>query len=202
MRVNKKNNDIITCSSVLNHLRSKRVCVFYSLLFLALLEVRTYSRKTTSIDWRDSRRVIFSRFLPRAMVASTVFEADSARCFHSNARGKSEISPLVFRLFKRSKIQRLDSKVLTFSFTSSSFVRRLYSDWHVIHHHHHRKWSILTTGPSLVRRFSPRRRKLRLEFKRATVLPARNWKSQIVPTTTEISNPSQSFRSLFGIAGA
>lgn len=116
MRVNKKNNDIITCSSVLNHLRSKRVCVFYSLLFLALLEVRTYSRKTTSIDWRDSRRVIFSRFLPRAMVASTVFEADSARCFHSNARGKSEISPLVFSLFKRSKIQRLDSKVLTFFF--------------------------------------------------------------------------------------
>ena len=106
MRVNKKNNDIITCSSVLNHLRSKRVCVFYSLLFLALLEVRTYSRKTTSIDWRDSRRVIFSRFLPRAMVASTVFEADSARCFHSNARGKSEISPLVksFQTFKNSKI--------------------------------------------------------------------------------------------------
>ena len=106
MRVNKKNNDIITCSSVLNHLRSKRVCVFYSLLFLALLEVRTYSRKTTSIDWRDSRRVIFSRFLPHAMVASTVFEADSARCFHSNARGKSEISPLVksFQTFKNSKI--------------------------------------------------------------------------------------------------
>lgn len=106
MRVNKKNNDIITCSSVLNHLRSKRVCVFYSLLFLALLEVRTYSRKKTSIDWRDSRRVIFSRFLPRAMVASTVFEADSARCFHSNARGKSEISPLVksFQTFKNSKI--------------------------------------------------------------------------------------------------
>ena len=92
MRVNKKNNDIITCSSVLNHLRSKRVCVFYSLLFLALLEVRTYSRKTTSIDWRDSRRVIFSRFLPRAMVASTVFEADSARCFHSNALGRANIA--------------------------------------------------------------------------------------------------------------
>jgi len=202
MRVNKKNNDIITCSSVLNHLRSKRVCVFYSLLFLALLEVRTYSRKTTSIDWRDSRRVIFSRFLPRAMVASTVFEADSARCFHSfECAGKSKYRHSS-SLFKRSKIQRLDSKVLTFSFTSSSFVRRLYSDWHVIHHHHHRKWSILTTGPSLVRRFSPGRRKLRLEFKRATVLPARNWKSQIVPTTTEISNPSQSFRSLFGIAGA
>lgn len=202
MRVNKKNNDIITCSSVLNHLRSKRVCVFYSLLFLALLEVRTYSRKTTSIDWRDSRRVIFSRFLPRAMVASTVFEADSARCFHSfKCAGKSKYRHSS-SLFKRSKIQRLDSKVLTFSFTSSSFVRRLYSDWHVIHHHHHRKWSILTTGPSLVRRFSPGRRKLRLEFKRATVLPARNWKSQIVPTTTEISNPSQSFRSLFGIAGA
>ncbi len=93
-------------------------------------------------------------------------------------------------------------KCWLFSFTSSSFVRRLYSDWHVIHHHHHRKWSILATGPSLVRRFSPGRRKLRLEFKRATVLPARNRKSQIVPTTTEISNPSQSFRSLFGIAGA
>jgi hypothetical protein len=90
MRVNKKNNDIITCSSVLNHLRSKRVCVFYSLLFLALLEVRTYSRKTTSIDWRDSRRVIFSRFLPRAMVASTVFEADSARCL--NALGRANIA--------------------------------------------------------------------------------------------------------------
>jgi len=43
MRVNKKNNDIITCSSVLNHLRSKRVCVFYSLLFLALLEVLLWS---------------------------------------------------------------------------------------------------------------------------------------------------------------
>lgn len=200
MRVNKKNNDIITCSSVLNHLRSKRVCVFYSLLFLALLEVRTYSRKTTSIDWRDSRRVIFSRFLPRAMVASTVFEADSARCFHSNALGRANIATRhVF-----SNVQKFKDwiqKCWLFSFTSS-FVRRLYSDWHVIHHHHHRKWSILTTGPSLVRRFSPGRRKLRLEFKRATVLPAGNWKSQIVPTTTEISNPSQSFRSLFGIAGA
>ena len=64
--------------------------VFYSLLFLALLEVRTYSRKTTSIDWRDSRRVIFSRFLPRAMVASTVFEADSARCL--NALGRANIA--------------------------------------------------------------------------------------------------------------
>lgn len=115
MRVNKKNNDIITCSSVLNHLRSKRVCVFYSLLFLALLEVRTYSRKKTSIDWRDSRRVIFSRFYREAMVASTVFEADSARCFHSNARGKSKYRHSS-SLFKRSKIQRLDSKVLTFFF--------------------------------------------------------------------------------------
>jgi hypothetical protein len=116
MRVNKKNNDIITCSSVLNHLRSKRVCVFYSLLFLALLEVRTYSRKTTSIDWRDSRRVIFSRFLPRAMVASTVFEADSARCFLSfECAGKSKYRHSS-SLFKRSKIQRLDSKVLTFFF--------------------------------------------------------------------------------------
>ena len=92
MRVNKKNNDIITCSSVLNHLRSKRVCVFYSLLFLALLEVRTYSRKKTSIDWRDSRRVTFSRFYREAMVASTVFEADSARCFHSNALGRANIA--------------------------------------------------------------------------------------------------------------
>lgn len=200
MRVNKKNNDIITCSSVLNHLRSKRVCVFYSLLFLALLEVRTYSRKTTSIDWRDSRRVIFSRFLPRAMVASTVFEADSARCFHSNALGRANIATR--QVFSNvQKFKDWIQKCWLFSFTSS-FVRRLYSDWHVIHHHHHRKWSILTTGPSLVRRFSPGRRKLRLEFKRATVLPARNWKSQIVPTTTEISNPSQSFRSLFGIAGA
>jgi hypothetical protein len=201
MRVNKKNNDIITCSSVLNHLRSKRVCVFYSLLFLALLEVRTYSRKTTSIDWRDSRRVIFSRFLPRAMVASTVFEADSARCFHSNALGRANIATR--QVFSNvQKFKDWIQKCWLFSFTSSSFVRRLYSDWHMIHHHHHRKWSILTTGPSLVRRFSPGRRKLRLEFKRATVLPARNWKSQIVPTTTEISNPSQSFRSLFGIAGA
>lgn len=200
MRVNKKNNDIITCSSVLNHLRSKRVCVFYSLLFLALLEVRTYSRKTTSIDWRDSRRVIFSRFLPRAMVASTVFEADSARCFHSNALGRANIATR--QVFSNvQKFKDWIQKCWLFSFTSS-FVRRLYSDWHMIHHHHHRKWSILTTGPSLVRRFSPGRRKLRLEFKRATVLPARNWKSQIVPTTTEISNPSQSFRSLFGIAGA
>lgn len=198
MRVNKKNNDIITCSSVLNHLRSKRVCVFYSLLFLALLEVRTYSRKTTSIDWRDSRRVIFSRFLPRAMVASTVFEADSARCL--NALGRANIATR--QVFSNvQKFKDWIQKCWLFSFTSS-FVRRLYSDWHVIHHHHHRKWSILTTGPSLVRRFSPGRRKLRLEFKRATVLPARNWKSQIVPTTTEISNPSQSFRSLFGIAGA
>ena len=200
MRVNKKNNDIITCSSVLNHLRSKRVCVFYSLLFLALLEVRTYSRKTTSIDWRDSRRVIFSRFLPRAMVASTVFEADSARCFHSNALGRANIATR--QVFSNvQKFKDWIQKCWLFSFTSS-FVRRLYSDWHMIHYYHHRKWSILTTGPSLVRRFSPRRRKLRLEFKRATVLPARNWKSQIVPTTTEISNPSQSFRSLFGIAGA
>lgn len=198
MRVNKKNNDIITCSSVLNHLRSKRVCVFYSLLFLALLEVRTYSRKTTSIDWRDSRRVIFSRFLPRAMVASTVFEADSARCL--NALGRANIATR--QVFSNvQKFKDWIQKCWLFSFTSS-FVRRLYSDWHMIHHHHHRKWSILTTGPSLVRRFSPGRRKLRLEFKRATVLPARNWKSQIVPTTTEISNPSQSFRSLFGIAGA
>ena len=201
MRVNKKNNDIITCSSVLNHLRSKRVCVFYSLLFLALLEVRTYSRKTTSIDWRDSRRVIFSRFLPRAMVASTGFEADSARCFHSNALGRANIATR--QVFSNvQKFKDWIQKRWLFSFTSSSFVRRLYSDWHMIHHHYHRKWSILTTGPSLVRRFSPGRRKLRLEFKRATVLPARNWKSQIVPTTTEISNPSQSFRSLFGIAGA
>ena len=200
MRVNKKNNDIITCSSVLNHLRSKRVCVFYSLLFLALLEVRTYSRKTTSIDWRDSRRVIFSRFLPRAMVASTVFEADSARCFHSNALGRANIATR--QVFSNvQKFKDWIQKCWLFSFTSS-FVRRLYSDWHMIHYYHHRKWSILTTGPSLVRRFSPGRRKLRLEFKRATVLPARNWKSQIVPTTTEISNPSQSFRSLFGIAGA
>lgn len=198
MRVNKKNNDIITCSSVLNHLRSKRVCVFYSLLFLALLEVRTYSRKTTSIDWRDSRRVIFSRFLPRAMVASTVFEADSARCL--NALGRANIATR--QVFSNvQKFKDWIQKCWLFSFTSS-FVRRLYSDWHMIHYYHHRKWSILTTGPSLVRRFSPRRRKLRLEFKRATVLPARNWKSQIVPTTTEISNPSQSFRSLFGIAGA
>lgn len=198
MRVNKKNNDIITCSSVLNHLRSKRVCVFYSLLFLALLEVRTYSRKTTSIDWRDSRRVIFSRFLPRAMVASTVFEADSARCL--NALGRANIATR--QVFSNvQKFKDWIQKCWLFSFTSS-FVRRLYSDWHMIHYYHHRKWSILTTGPSLVRRFSPGRRKLRLEFKRATVLPARNWKSQIVPTTTEISNPSQSFRSLFGIAGA
>ena len=200
MRVNKKNNDIITCSSVLNHLRSKRVCVFYSLLFLALLEVRTYSRKTTSIDWRDIRRVIFSRFLPRAMVASTVFEADSARCFHSNALGRANIATR--QVFSNvQKFKDWIQKCWLFSFTSS-FVRRLYSDWHMIHYYHHRKWSILTTGPSLVRRFSPGRRKLRLEFKRATVLPARNRKSQIVPTTTEISNPSQSFRSLFGIAGA
>ena len=200
MRVNKKNNDIITCSSVLNHLRSKRVCVFYSLLFLALLEVRTYSRKTTSIDWRDSRRVIFSRFLPRAMVASTVFEADSARCFHSNALGRANIATR--QVFSNvQKFKDWIQKCWLFSFTSS-FVRRLYSDWHMIHYYHHRKWSILTTGPSLVRRFSPGRRKLRLEFKRATVLPARNWKSQIVPTTTEISNLSKSFRSLFRIASA
>ena len=40
MRVKEKNSDIITVRSVLNHVRSKRVCVFYSLLFLALLEVR------------------------------------------------------------------------------------------------------------------------------------------------------------------
>ena len=106
------------------------------------------------------------------------------------------------RFFKRSKIQRLDSKVLTFFFFFFFPLRRLYSDWQMIpYYHHHRKWSILT-GPSLVRRFSPGRRKLRLEFKRATVLPARNWKSQIVPPTTEISNPSQSFRSALGIAGA
>lgn len=39
------------------------------------------------------------------MVASTVFEADSARCFHSNA-WEEQISPLVksFQTFKNSKI--------------------------------------------------------------------------------------------------
>ena len=201
MRVKEKNSDIITVRSVLNHVRSKRVCVFYSLLFLALLEVRTYSRKTTSIDWRDSRRVIFSRFLPRAMVASTVFEADSARCFHSNALGRANIATR--QVFSNvQKFKDWVQKCWLFSFTSSSFVRRLYSDWQMIHHHHHRKWSILTTGPSLVRRFSPGRRELRLERERTAVLPARNRESQIVPTTTEISIPSQSFRSVLGIARA
>merc|ERR1711943_99836 len=43
MRVKEKNSDIITVRSVLNHVRSKRVCVFYSLLFLALLEVLLWS---------------------------------------------------------------------------------------------------------------------------------------------------------------
>ena len=78
MRVNRKNNDIITCSSVLNHLRSKRVCVFYSLLFLALLEVRIYI-----FNARVERECIYcakrDAFFARAMVASALAAADSAR---------------------------------------------------------------------------------------------------------------------------
>ena len=78
MRVNRKNNDIITCSSVLNHLRSKRVCVFYSLLFLALLEVRIYI-----FSARVERECIYcakrDAFFARAMVASALAAADSAR---------------------------------------------------------------------------------------------------------------------------
>lgn len=54
-------------------------------------------------------------------------------------------------------------------------------------------------GPSLVRRISPRRRKLRLERIGATVLSARNGQPQIFSTTTEISDTGESTRSALGI---
>ena len=178
----------------------KSLCFLFAFVLSAVRGTHIFAKD--DVDWleRQSTSNIFS-FSSTRDGREYRFRGGFRALFSFECAGKSKYRHSS-SLFKRSKIQRLDSKVLTFSFTSSSFVRRLYSDWHMIHHHHHRKWSILTTGPSLVRRFSPGRRKLRLEFKRATVLPARNWKSQIVPTTTEISNPSQSFRSLFGIAGA
>ena len=59
--------------------------------------------------------------------------------------------------------------------------------------------SLYLIGPSLVRRISPRRRKLRLERIGATVLSARNGQPQIVSTTTEISDTGESTRSALGI---
>ena len=79
MRVNRKNNDIITCSSVLNHLRSKRVCVFYSLLFLALLEVRIYIYFSARVERECIYCAKRDAFFARAMVASALAAADSAR---------------------------------------------------------------------------------------------------------------------------
>ena len=79
MRVNRKNNDIITCSSVLNHLRSKRVCVFYSLLFLALLEVCINIYFSARVERECIHRAKRDAFFARAMVASALSAADSAR---------------------------------------------------------------------------------------------------------------------------